>query len=462
MRRALLLAALAAAAAVPARAFAEGEKIVEIDVIDNTKTDDETVKLIAGVDKGDHFTFALAEEIKNNLQQSGLFKDDESKVFTTPVPEKNGVRLTIQAKEKMSWVVGPTFYNQPGNTGGGLGFAESNLWGRNKKLLGYAQIATADSLFLLGYLDPAIYGSAAYFRIDTFLRHEKVTEYTSPTELFSQPEPARISTVNYLNAGFLFGVNLWRGLALDGRLRGARVFFDDPHCDPIAAGSGACVPSDPMGADPLATRTPEDDGWDVSTEAKLSNDNRANWHGVQTGHLFQLSYETGLPQLGSDYDYWYAGGRFVLGKKFYKEHNLLLKTGVGYGRRLPFQQEYSSGGAPGLRGYISRQFRGNAKASGTLEYSLRLFRVGPLFFRGLAFWDTAFTTFYNTDPAANPQRHYLPGQLDTKVSQLRNGVGAGFRVYIKSIVLPLVGVDVGYGVEANDYHVYLAVGLVEL
>ena len=45
---------------------------------------------------------------------------------------------------------------------------------------------------------------------------------------------------------------------------------------------------------------------------------------------------------------------------------------------------------------------------------------------------------------------------------MRNGVGAGFRVYIKSIVLPLVGVDVGYGVEANDYHVYLAVGLVEL
>jgi len=48
------------------------------------------------------------------------------------------------------------------------------------------------------------------------------------------------------------------------------------------------------------------------------------------------------------------------------------------------------------------------------------------------------------------------------VNRWRNGVGGGLRVYVKSIVLPLLGVDIGYGIEARDYHIYFAVGLTEL
>ncbi len=136
----------------------------------------------------------------------------------------------------------------------------------------------------------------------------------------------------------------------------------------------------------------------------------------------------------------------------------LVKASVAYGRHLPFQQEFTSGGT-GLRGYTNRQFRGDFKTWGNLEYSVPLFSIGPLSFRGLAFWDTAYTTFLNE--GGNPQRDYLPGQTGSSVSEWRNGVGGGFRVYIKSIVLPLLGVDWGYGVEARDNHIYFALGLLD-
>ncbi|MBI4512050.1 MAG: BamA/TamA family outer membrane protein [Deltaproteobacteria bacterium] len=429
---------------LPARAE-EAEKIVKIEVEGNTKTNDDTVLQIADVETGDRMSPSLGERIKTDLVTSGLFK--EVRVETAPAP--GGVKLIITAKDKHSWVIGPTFYNQPGNVGAGLGFAESNLNGENKKLLLYGQVATADSLFLAAYLNPSIQGSAFYWRIDTFHRRERVTEFSSPEEFLDQPEPDRISTMYYLNAGLLLGANLWRGMAFDTRLRGAYVFYRDPHW--------ALKTKQESQGSPGA---PQDDGWDVSSEFRLIRDKRANWYGITTGSLLLLSYERALPDLGSDVDWWIASGRLQYAIKYFKEHNLIWKLSAGIGNQLPFQQEFTSGGAPGLRGYTNRQFRGDTKVAFNMEYSVPFFKIGSFAFRGLAFWDSAFTTFTRDEGTIG--RHYLLGQTDPKFNQWRNGVGAGFRVFVRSVVLPLVGVDYGCGVEAWDCHVYFALGLVEL
>jgi outer membrane protein assembly factor BamA len=448
MMRVLLasLCGLAAALftlAVPARAFAqEGQRIAEIDVVENAKTGDETVKLIADVEVGDTFTFQLVERVRADLVNSGLFKD----VQVVGQPTEKGVRLVIVAKDKLSWVIAPTVYLQPGNQGGGIGFGENNLFGSNKKLLMYGQIATADSLFLAGYLDPALGGSPFYFRADTLLRYEEVTEF-SGGDFLDEPEPDRVSTMGYYNAGLLLGVNLWRGFALDGRLRAAYVNFSE----------GSCAESAPMGS--TCTESPEADGFDVSTEWKITLDSRANWYGVSRGTLFRLGFEQSLPELGSDYDWWLASGQYIKAVSFFERDNLVLKAGFAIGHQLPFQQELTSGGT-NLRGYQNRQFRGDTKASGTLEYSVQLLEINPIAFRGLVFSDLAWTVF--TRDEGNPTRNYLPGQTDVDEDPLRIGLGVGFRVYVRSIVLPLLGVDVGYGPQADAYHIYFAVGLTEL
>lgn len=443
--------ALALVLLVPAPARAEGEKIVAIEVVENTKTNDETVRLIADVGVGDRFTYGLVDQIRADLVSSGLFRDVQ--VIVSPV--EGGVKLTIVAKDKHSWIIAPTFYNQPGNVGGGVGFGENNLWGQNKKLLLYAQYATADSLFLGAYLDPSIAGSAFYWRVDTFLRRERVTEFSPPSGtsgFLEQPEPLRLSTMNYLNGGILFGANIWKGMAFDLRLRGAWVSFEDAEC------------ATTTGLDPAVLEAcdelPQDEGWDVSTEAKITYDKRANWYGITTGKMFRLSYEQALPDLGSDVEYWILYMNTVYARKYFEEHNLVIKLVAAYGHELPFQQELTSGGV-NLRGYQNRQFRGDTKLAGTIEYSVPFFKIGPLAFRGLAFTDLAYTTFTGEQDATGA-RHYLPGQTDVEIDQLRLGLGAGFRIYVRSIVLPLLGVDLGYAPQAGDYHIYFAVGLTEL
>lgn len=431
------------------RARAEGEKIVEIEVVENTKTNDETVLLIAGVEKGDRFSYALLDAIKIDLVSSGLFKDVQ--VIATPVP--GGMKVTIIARDKHSWIIAPTFYNQPGNVGGGVGFGENNLWGQNKKLLVYAQYATADSLFLAGYLDPSISGTPLYWRVDTFLRRERVTEFTPRTGFLDQPKPMRLSTMNYLNGGLMLGVNVWKGMALDARLRGAYVSFEDAECHESV---------DPLEWSACDGALPQDDGWDVSSEVKLTYDKRANWYGITTGDMFRLSYERAVPDLGSDFDYWVTSAAFMHARKFWSEHNLVLKFSAGLGHHLPFQQEFTSGGV-NLRGYKNRQFRGDTKIAGTVEYSVPFFKISSLAFRGLVFTDMAYTTFTQDSGAdVMSTRHYLPDQTENTLEQFRLGIGAGFRIYVRSIVLPLLGLDLGYAPQADDYHIYFAVGLTEL
>src|SRR5262249_50844793 len=154
--------------------------------------------------------------------------------------------------------------------------------------------------------------------------------------------------------------------------------------------------------------------------------------------------------------YWAAVARAVWAERYFKEHNLVLKASAQLGHHLPFQQEFASGGV-NLRGYENMQFRGDTKVAGSAEYSVPFFKIGALAFRGVGFYDTAYTSF--TQFKGNTQRDYLPGQTDQKISKWRNGIGAGVRIYVRSVVIPLLGLDFGYGIEAEDYHMYFAVGL---
>jgi hypothetical protein len=56
-------------------------------------------------------------------------------------------------------------------------------------MLIYGQLANADSLFLAGYLDPAFLNSPIYFRADTFLRQEQITEFSGGEFLGDERSP---------------------------------------------------------------------------------------------------------------------------------------------------------------------------------------------------------------------------------------------------------------------------------
>jgi len=456
-----VVAAVVVAALTPRAAVAEEIKAILVD--ENTKTSDDTVLLIADVEVGDDFNFEMLDEIRVRLVSSELFK--EVNVFSEPW--KGGQRLTILARDKHSWIIAPTFYNQPGNRGGGVGFAEANLFGKNKKLLLYAQYATADSFFIGGYIDPAIAGSRFKWQVDTFLRKEEVSEYARPAGLTDTVEPVRVSDLRYLNGGMKVGFHLFRAFSFDVRLRGAHVKWSNAT---LAVGATCADVADP--ADLVAVGQCDDatgeapipgtSGWDVSTEYIRQIDRRANWYGIRTGNRYKLSYEQSQPALGSDFEYWYAGLGGFWGSRGHllEDDNLIIEGGIKYGQDVPMQHEFTSGGV-GLRGYRNREFRGDFKADWSIEYSVPMFTIKSLSFRALGFYDGAYTDFFDKDFEQDDFRHYLPDE-GTDFGPLKNGVGGGIRIYFRSIVVPLLGFDVAYGLEGGEMRTYFAVGLTEL
>lgn len=429
-------------------ATAAAERIREIAVIDNTKTTSETVRYIAGVEEGEDWDDDRTEEVRADLVSSGLFKQVD--LYTEPMAG-GGVRLNIVAVDKHSWAIAPTFYNQPTNQGGGLGFGENNLFGENKKLLLYGQAATGDSFFIGAFVDPSIRGTRLSWAGDLFLRYERVIEYEAPRSLRDRVAPVRESKLMYLNGAAKLGVTLFRSLTVEQRARAAKVAF---YRTGLAEGRSeldvGVAPGDPI-------PEPGAEGWDVSTETSLTFDRRANWYGITRGARLKLSYEQALTALGSDFDYYYATFSFELAQRYFARHNLILRGTLGYGDDLPFQQEYTSGGTT-LRGYENKEFRGDVKAGGNLEYSIPFFTVRGVAVRGLGFFDSAYTRFLD-DLDDNTFRHYLPGEGKGGLAPLRNSVGGGIRLYVRQIVLPLLGLDVGYGIESRGVEVYLAIGL---
>ena len=462
----VLLASLARVAAA--------DEISEIVVEGNTKTQADTVELIAGVETGDDWKPEMVDVIKTRLVSSGLFNDID--VFWAPSKRtQGGVVIHITVHDKHSWVVAPSFYDQPTQKGGGVGYGENNLFGLNQKLLLYAQITTGDSFFVGAWVLPSIAGTRWYSQIDTFLRDTKNIEYAQPTKYLEDPIAVRSSRMIYLNGGFKLGINLLRGVKLDARIRAAQVSYNTvrlcstdgaPTSDPTCVhGSSATVDDIVPGGDAalIPSYKPGKEGWDVSQETQFTIDRRANWYGVRTGHSYNFSYEWASKAIGSDYDYHRWGIAVFKGWQVLERHNLVIHGSFNQGHHLPFQQELLTGGSS-MRGWVNNQFRGDMQLQGNLEYSLPLFTVFGLGVRGLGFWDSAFTAF--NQQASQTDRFYLPNSpFDcpgcSKFAGFKNSVGVGGRLLLQQIVIPLLGLDVGYGLEAHDVQVYLAIGLTD-
>jgi outer membrane protein assembly factor BamA len=474
MKLAVAVTRLAAAVAALTAfgGLARADRIKEILVVENTKTTDDTVLYIADIEEGDDWDEEIQEKVKRDLVSSGLFKEVD--VFSEPHPKGGGVRVTIIVQDRHSWVVAPTFYNQPTNTGGGIGFGESNLFGENKKLLLYGQVATGDTFFVGAYVDPSVGGTPVNWAADVFLRYERVIEYSAPTRYLIDDEhrvdPVRRSKMMYLNGGLKLGVTILRSLKLEQRIRGAKVAFykNDLHEDALDDQSLVCGEACPtpgetdveIGAGGLPE--PGSEGWDISAESVITFDRRANWYGITTGSRLQLSYETSVP--GSDFDYWYSTFTFERALRFFKKTNFIIRGLAGYGQDLPFQQEYTGGGTT-LRGYENKEFRGDVKLSTNLEYSVPFFTIKGFAFRGLAFVDSAYVAFLDIEDS-DTFRHYLPDADVTRknvsnLAPLKNSVGGGIRLYVRQIVLPLLGLDLGYGLESGGVEVYFAIGVTD-
>jgi outer membrane protein assembly factor BamA len=416
--------------------------IVGFEVRGDTKVRPRTIGYLAHVAIGDRVGPGDVPALQQALLSSELFTQVRVELQPAPgsIPTSGspGVTVVVTADDKHSWIVAPTAFALPGNVAFGAGFAENDFRGLDQKILLYGQIGTRNSLLFGTFLDPSYHGTQLTWRTDLYLFRRNIDEYTNPPDDTRSFAIERRTTATYLGGGALIGWNFLWWLNADLRVRGAYVYFRNSQ---DAAGQ------------PIA-KLPEKNGWDITLQAHLTLDHRYHRYGVTWGTYAQLDLEPSIPGLDS-YGYQLMLFRAYQSWRLFGEHELELRGHFDAGRHLPLHEDLTLGGTSDLRGYDVDQFRGDVRAVFRAEYSIPLFRWWIFAFRALGFYDTGYVGFHSF----RSDRDYLLDQRTT--SYVRNDVGAGFRIYVNNIVLPLLGLDLGYGIEGHSPEIYFEVGLTD-
>jgi outer membrane protein assembly factor BamA len=463
-----MAAAGAVVAAAPGRAFATGESVTDVRVMDNQRTEEATVRSIAGVVIGDTIEADTLDRVRERLNTSGLFSD----INVWWEPSGSGVRVNISVKEKFPWAPLPTASWSANNKAVGLVFVHGNLFGRGKQFLMGARIATVDSGATIAYRDPSMFGSWAYWQMITLVQRQAISEYQN-SGLDPNGNPVSLGNPFQLRETTLvsYGLEPSFGIAWFRRVR-TQVGWHLEHYN----FQRSDIPADSSLTGTTADTTPSTDptGKTVGIgRATLTFDFRAREFAVMSGAALSGQFDYSSPGFGSDFKYWRAAASWEHGIKFFKQSNLIYFAYVGMGHNLPFWSEAAAGGT-NLRGYLFQQFRGDSQVSGKIEYHFPLFSIYSLDVRALGFYDVAAVWFREipTDmpvTGAQGETYYLrasdgrtfPSQYPRgfNLSQdVHNAVGGGLRFFLRSVAVPLVGFDAGYGIEAKTWRFFLIVG----
>jgi outer membrane protein insertion porin family len=401
-----------------------------------TKTRESIAEFLSRTRLGEHVGPADIPRIEQGFLSSELFE----RVTVALEDTADGYLVVATVKDKHSWIAGPTVFALPNRSSFGLGFAENNFRGRNQKVLLYGQYGDRDSYFYGVWMLPSLEGTPLTIRLDTYSARRYAPEYLNPPDDPTDDTIAREVVNIYYGGGVLVGWRKRWWLSSDLRLRWGHVHYPRTH----------------LGGDPSRpVPAPQGGGWDVTAQGRLTIDARHYRFGVSWGPFLQVNLETTIPGL-DQYDYSILWLRGVYNWKFFEEHQLEARTSMQFGRNLPFHEELTLGAASDLRGYAVERFRGDARVFFRGEYSVPITKWRSFAFRAVTFWDTGWIgwRWQRTD------RDYLPTQAHG-TGLWRNSVGAGVRLYVRAVVLPLLGFDVAYGIEARAPEVYFQLGITD-
>lgn len=448
----------------PGSALAVGEEVTDVRVLDNQRTEESTVRSIAGVSIGDTLEADTLDVVRERLNTTGLFAD----VNVWWEPNGAGVRINISVKDKFPWAPLPTASWSSNNKAIGGIFVHGNLFGRGKQLVLGARLATIDSGATVAYRDPSLFGTWMYWQLQGLVQRQVIPEYDSYSGGGTLAKPLEIRETRLFSYGFEPAI----GIAWFRRVK-TQVAW---HLEKFGYfGSGGIDGSD----DPLtgAQLTQATQGGTIGVgRAGLSFDFRAREFAVLTGQALSGALDYAGPGFGSDFTYWRAGASWEQGIKFFRAHNFIYGLGAIAGHNLPFWSENTAGG-PNLRGFLNQQFRGDTQLWGKAEYHFPLFSIGSLDFRALGFYDVSAIWFREvptngpivTDPSGTSS-YYQRGTLDQRTfpTSLQSGfsfgqsvhqdVGGGLRFFLRSVAVPLIGFDAGYGIQANNWQFILVIG----
>ena len=455
------LACLAVIAAIlsAAPAWAVDEVITDVRVHNAVRTNEETVRSIAGLSIGQLLQPDTLDVVRERLHTSGLFAD----VNVYWEPYQDGVRVNIVVKEKFPWAPLPTFSYSPGNISGGAFIAHGNLFGRGKRGLIGGRISNVDSGAMAAYDDPAVWQTWIFFTLKGKFQLQIIPEYSN--EYANYPDmPLQPMRNTKLRS---YGGEVNAGVAWFRKVRTSVGWIIDQNDVLWSAGNLNNSYANPLDLPPAAVSARRG-----AATANVTFDFRARQHAVMYGNALSFTLELGGTRWGSDdkLDYWKASTSYEHGIRFFRRHNLIVRAGGIAGANLPLWAENSAGGT-NLRGYLYRQFQGDTHLRTQVEYHFPLFPLWGLDVRGLVFNDAAAIWYRKLPPETltgtyeirSDDRQFLPPTYLHQGFQLNedlhSSAGVGLRFYLRTVAIPLVGADVGNGLGTKDVRVIVVLGV---
>ena len=444
MRRlvALLMAVGMILAARPAAAV--GEQVTDIRVLGNGRTEEDTVRSLAGIKIGDSLESDTLATVRERLNTSGLFAD-----VNVWWEAQGGVRVNIAVKDKFPWAPVPTGSWSANNKSAGLLFVHGNLFGRGKQMVIGGRLASIDSGAVLAYRDPALFGTWIYWELKGVLQSQHIPEYDINT--YNRNPVAAWRETHLVSYGLepALGIAWFRRVKTQVSWRLEQVNYHEAklfdQTDPVNGGMGAELPPDPN--TPASIRG----GTVGMARAGVAFDWRAREHAVMMGPALGGTLDYSSPTFRSDFSFWRANIYWEHGIRVFRRHNFIYSFGGTLGKDLPLWWETTAGGN-NLRGYLGQQFRGDTQLNARAEYHFPLFSIGSLDFRALGFcatWPRGTDSSDSFRPRRDRVGNYRIRQSDQRTfnpnyayqgsdlkRDVHNDVGGGLRFFLRSVAVP--------------------------
>jgi hypothetical protein len=343
------------------------------------------------IEAGDVVLQGSVQRAEDRLVKSDLFASVS--IASEPVsPDTVDLRVTVDEK----WTLVPIPFFSSGGDGfnGGLILIESNLFGRNKQLIsaGFGGTDGVSGFFV--FADPSVFGSSWSGSVSASAgRSEIETVHPDGTRI-------RRYTVEGQSAGLGIGYGFTPELRIRTRLGVGnntvtefRPGLDDSEPD------GTTLLEPEIGIAYDGTRPV--DVLLVGPQTSL----RARWTAPETGWLVEGDLSWGFP--------------------LFETHRLRLMGSAGYGN-LPVLAEAPISARDGFRTLPYQATRADRWSGGAVLYDLPVVSAGWGAFVLSHYWEAGV---FDTE-LIDPTPYYGPG--------------GGFRVYIRQVAIPAVGLDVAY------------------
>jgi hypothetical protein len=324
------------------------------------------------------------------------------------------------------------------------------------------RFATLDSGALLAYRDPALFGTWLFWELKGIAQRQVIPEYSIWSYNTDPVAPWRQTTLDSFGIEPAFGVAWFRRVKTQVSWRIDKVNYKGDKLQLFDQTDGHEIPLDGTQAESVRG------GITGVGRAAVAFDWRAREHAVMTGPALGGNLDIGSRAFKSDFPFWRASVFWEQGIRFFRRHNFVYILGATSGKDLPMWWETTAGGN-NLRGYLGQQFRGDTQINVRGEYHFPLFSVGSLDFRALGFYDLA-AIWYRHLPTTQ-MGDYLIRESDGRsfnvnyVAQgfdrkrdVHNDIGGGLRFFLRSVAVPLVGIDAGWGLESHVWRFILIVG----